>query len=84
MAELECGGVVEQTCRLADRLGDRLPPMSGVHAPETRTRVEQCAAGFVVEIHALGTRQHARTALEVPVRRKGKPEGRKLTIQPAG
>src|SRR5580700_9157174 len=84
MAELERRRIVQRAGRFADRLRDALPPVSGIHAPQARTRVEQRATAFIVEIHALGTHQHARVALEIPIRREWKPEGGEIVLQPGG
>src|SRR6185312_2924247 len=78
MRELEIRGVVEFARGALDRFGDRLAAMARVHAPKTSAGIEQFPARFIEVVHAVGTREHARLCLELPVRRERQPERAKV------
>ena len=51
------------------------PRMAGIHTPQPGGAVQHLAAIGSVVMHVLGTDEHARTRLEMAVRRKRHPEG---------
>src|SRR5436190_19139774 len=57
-------------------VGNRLPAMARVDAPEPRTRIEQLTTARVPIIHAFRTREQARTRLEAFIWSERLPKGR--------
>ncbi len=78
VAELEGRGIIELACLLADRLGDLRPAVAGIYAPETGGAVKHLTAVMGRVVHVLGADEQARLLLELPVCRKGHPEGAKI------
>ena len=67
MAHLETGAVLETPDLGAHGFGDFLTGMATIYAPQTRGRVENLAAVGGGIMHAFGSDQHPRRALELPV-----------------
>jgi hypothetical protein len=74
MSHLERRRVLHRGELLADRLGDFLAAMAGVHAPQPRDAIEHLAAVVGPVVHALGARQQTRVGLELTIRRERHPE----------
>ena len=74
MSHLEGRRVVHHAGLFADRRGDRLAAVAGVHAPQARRAVEDLAAVGGGVVHVFRGDEHARRALERAVRRKWHPQ----------
>src|SRR6266436_1795409 len=78
MPHLEGRRKVHRRHLAPDGFHDLRPAVTGVHAPQTCTAVEDLAAFGGPVIHALGTGKQARRLLELPVGGIRHPEGRLL------
>ena len=75
MAHLERRRVVHARDLVADRLGDLLAAMAGVHAPEAGGAVQHLAPIMGGVMHVLRADEQARLAFELPVGGERHPEG---------
>ncbi len=75
MAHLEGRRIIQLRHLILHCLDDFRPRMAGIHTPQPGGAVQHLAAIGGVVMHVLGTDEHARTRLEMAVRRKRHPEG---------
>src|ERR1041384_7305195 len=74
VSKLKCGRKVEFDRRTRDCICNRFASVTRIYAPQACACIEHRAAAFVVVVHPLCAREHARRKLEGAVRREGKPE----------